>query len=172
LAISAGTRPEKVRAALVGPWIDFRLQSSVMSAPLIVSPTLTIPAAELRWTSVRASGPGGQNVNKVSSKVELHFDFEGSAVLSAETKARLRALAQSRLDAEGHLVVVSQATRDRQRNLEDARAKLAEIVAHACQRPKRRKATRPPFSAGEARLRDKRHHANRKEHRRSSKGDE
>jgi ribosome-associated protein len=144
-----------------------------MSDPLVVSPTLTIPAAELRWASVRSSGPGGQNVNKVSSKVELRFDFEASAVLSAETKARLRQLSQSRLDAEGQLLIVSQATRDRQRNLEDARAKLAAMVALACHRPKRRKATRPPFSAGQERLRDKRKQADRKQHRRpTGKGDE
>jgi len=141
-----------------------------MSAPLVVSPTLTIPAAELRWTAVRSSGPGGQNVNKVSSKVELRFDFERSAVLSAETKARLRSLLHARLDAEGSLLVISQATRDRQRNLEDARAKLAELVASATRRPKRRKATRPPFSAGEARLEQKRRQSGRKELRRVGRG--
>lgn len=139
-----------------------------MSVPLVVSPALTIPAAELRWLSVRASGPGGQNVNKVSSKIELRFDFERSAVLSGETKARLRALSQGRLDAEGSIRIVSQVSRDRQRNLEDARAKLALLVAKACQRPKRRRPTRPSFSATESRLRDKKHHAVRKQHRKSS----
>jgi len=132
-----------------------------------VSAALTIPADELCWTSVRSSGPGGQNVNKVSSKVELRFDFENSRVLHQETKARLRALARGRLDAEGRILLVSQATRDRQRNLEDARAKLAELVVRACQRPKRRRATRPSLAATEARLREKRHHARRKHDRRS-----
>ena len=102
-----------------------------MSQALVVSPALTIPADELRWTSVRSSGPGGQNVNKVSSKVELRFDFERSRVLDAETKARLRAIGRSRIDAEGQLLIVSQATRDRQRNLEDARAELGELVLRA-----------------------------------------
>ncbi|SRR6266511_1401741 len=138
-----------------------------VSDPLIVSRALTIPADELRWTAVRSSGPGGQNVNKVSSKVELRFDFEKSRVLQEETKARLRVLARSRLDAEGRILLVSQATRDRQRNLEDARAKLAELVAQAYQRPKRRRATRPSLGATEARLREKRHHARRKDERRS-----
>src|ERR1700704_5966774 len=118
-----------------------------MSEPLPVSQALIIPADELRWTSVRSSGPGGQNVNKVSSKVELRFDFERSRVLDAETKARLRALARTRLDAEGQILIVSQATRDRQRNLEDARAKLGEVVLRACVRPKRRRPTRPSFGA-------------------------
>src|SRR5262245_3057200 len=127
-----------------------------MSEPLFVSPALTIPADELRWTSVRSSGPGGQNVNKVSSKVELRFDFERSRVLGADTKARLRALAASRLDSDGQLLVVSQATRDRQRNLEDARAKLGDLVLRASERPKRRRATRPSRGAKETRLREKR----------------
>jgi ribosome-associated protein len=144
-----------------------------MSEPLVVSPALTIPGAELRWASVRASGPGGQNVNKVSSKVELRFDFEGSTALTAEIKVRLRHLAQSRLDSEGSLLIVSQVTRDRQRNLEDARAKLAAMIAQASIRPKRRKATRPTFSAKQERLREKRKQSDRKVHRRSAgRGDE
>jgi ribosome-associated protein len=143
-----------------------------VQAPLFVTTNLTIPAAELRWVSVRASGPGGQNVNKVSSKVELHFDFEHSQVLSADVKARLRALSSGRLDAGGNLRIVSQLTRDRQRNLEDARAKLAELVARASHRPKRRKPTKPSFSATEARLDRKRHNAARKNRRRSSTGDD
>jgi ribosome-associated protein len=133
-----------------------------MSEPLVVSPALTIPADELRWTSVRSSGPGGQNVNKVSSKVELRFDFERSRVLRDDTKARLRALAASRLDAEGQILIVSQATRDRQRNLEDARAKLGEIVLRACIQPKRRRTTRPSRGATESRLREKRLQSARK----------
>jgi ribosome-associated protein len=144
-----------------------------MSDPLVVSPALTIPAAELSWVSVRSSGPGGQNVNKVSSKVELRFDFERSSVLPAPAKLRLRTLARGRLDAEGNILVVSQATRDRQRNLEDARAKLAELVVKACQKPVARRPTRPTFSAREERLRQKRHQATRKQHRGSSgRGDE
>jgi ribosome-associated protein len=133
-----------------------------VSQPLAVSHALTIPADELRWTSVRSSGPGGQNVNKVSSKVELRFDFERSRVLDVDTKARLRSIAAARLDAEGHILIVSQATRDRQRNLDDARAKLGELVLRALLRPKRRRATRPSFGATQTRLREKRHHADRK----------
>jgi ribosome-associated protein len=143
-----------------------------MSEPLVVSRALTIPANELRWTSVRSSGPGGQNVNKVSSKVELRFDFERSRVLRDDTKERLRVLAQGRLDAEGHILLVSQATRDRQRNLEDARAKLAELVVKACERPKRRRPTRPSRGATETRLSEKRHHSARKRDRQAKTGRE
>jgi ribosome-associated protein len=133
-----------------------------MSQPLVVSASLTIPADELSWSSVRSSGPGGQNVNKVSSKVELRFDFERSRVLGGDTKARLRAMAASRLDSDGRILIVSQATRDRQRNLEDARAKLGDLVRRACERPKRRRPTRPSLGATESRLREKRLHSARK----------
>lgn len=141
-----------------------------MSESLFVSPGLTVPAKELRFTSVRASGPGGQNVNKVASKVELRFDFERSSVLGAEMKARLRILAKNRLDAEGALFIVSQLTRDRQRNLEDARQKLVELLIAAGHRPKRRRATRPSRGATETRLREKHHHSDRKRDR-GSRGD-
>src|SRR5690242_11471959 len=114
-----------------------------MSEPLFVSPALTVPAGELHFTSVRASGPGGQNVNKVSSKVELRFDFEESSVIGPEMKTRLRVLARSRLDAEGRILIVSQVTRDRQRNLEDARQKLALLLVAAGRRPKLRRPTKP-----------------------------
>src|SRR5688500_10017299 len=136
-----------------------------MSDPLFVSPALTVPASELRFTSVRASGPGGQNVNKVASKVELRFDFERSKVLGDELKARLRVLARGRLDADGQILIVSQATRDRQRNLEDAREKLVELLIAASRRPTRRRATRPTRGATETRLREKRHKGDRKRER-------
>jgi len=133
-----------------------------MSEPLVVSPNITIPAAELRWTAVRSSGPGGQNVNKVSSKIELRFAFEASPVIPPPLKARLRALYANRLDAEGQLLILSQLTRDRQRNLDDARAKLQAMIVAASHQPKRRRATRPSRGAKESRLRDKREHSERK----------
>jgi ribosome-associated protein len=133
-----------------------------MPDPLFVSPALTVPANELHFTAVRASGPGGQNVNKVSSKVELRFDFERSKVLGDEMRSRLRVLARGRLDAEGRILIVSQITRDRQRNLEDARQKLVELLVAAGRRPKRRRPTKPSRGATETRLREKRHHSDRK----------
>jgi len=142
-----------------------------MFGPLVVA-HVVIPEAELRWTAARASGPGGQNVNKVSSKVELRFDLERSRVLDLETKVRLRAIAGGRVDAQGQILVVSQATRDRQRNLDDARQKLAELVVRACTRPKRRRPTRPSRGAKETRLREKKLHSVRKRDRgRSSDSD-
>src|SRR4051794_22779431 len=92
-----------------------------MLEPLVITVALTIPPGDLSWEATRSSGPGGQNVNKVASKVELRFDLPGTAALGPETKARLRALAANRLDAEGKLLIVSQLTRDQGRNLDDAR---------------------------------------------------
>ncbi|MBL8739867.1 MAG: aminoacyl-tRNA hydrolase, partial [Myxococcales bacterium] len=90
-------------------------------APLPINDALTLPADEISFRAVRAGGPGGQNVNKVSSKVELSFELEASAVLSAEVKGRLRVLAGSRLTLDGRVLIVSQLTRDQHKNLTDAR---------------------------------------------------
>ena len=123
---------------------------------LVVRPNLTIPQRELVWVAVRASGPGGQNVNKVSSKVELRFDFEASAVLSASVKTRLRKLAEHRLDAEGRVLFVSQVTRNQLQNLADARARLSDLIGKALVVPKARRATRPSKAAKRRRVADKR----------------
>lgn len=134
--------------------------------------TLTIPARELEWTAVRASGPGGQNVNKVSSKVELRFDFEESESLSPAVKARLRALAQHRLDAEGRILITSQVTRNQPQNLQDARLRLAELIAKAMVAPKRRRPTRPSKAAKRARIADKRLQSKKKQSRAQKNSDD
>jgi ribosome-associated protein len=133
-----------------------------MSDPLVIDASVTIPASEISWTAVRASGPGGQNVNKVSSKIELRFDLEATRSLSESAKARLRAIARTRLDAEGRIVVLSQRTRDQKRNLEDARAKLGELIQRALAAPATRKPTRPTRAAARNRLEEKRRNAQRK----------
>ena len=134
---------------------------------------LSLPASELSWTAARSSGPGGQNVNKVSSKVELHFDFEHSSVLDLQTKARLRALGASHLDAAGRLRITSQVTREQSRNLEDARAKLADLVRRALERPRPRKKTKPSRGAKERRLQAKKKVGEKKQRRgRATRGDD
>jgi ribosome-associated protein len=123
---------------------------------LVVRADLTIPQRELIWVAVRSSGPGGQNVNKVSSKVELRFDFEASTALSASVKTRLRRLAEHRLDAEGRILIVSQLTRNQPQNLTDARERLADLIGKALLVPKPRRPTRPSKAAKRRRVADKR----------------
>jgi ribosome-associated protein len=104
-------------------------------------------------------------VNKVSSKVELRFDLPGTRCLDDAVKERLRALAASRLDASGWILVTSQRTRDQPKNLDDARAKLAAPV------PKARKATKPSRGVKERRLRDKAHDSAKKRERTLTRDD-
>ncbi len=124
-----------------------------------------MPQRELVWSAVRSSGPGGQNVNKVSSKVELRFDFEASVALSASAKTRLRKLAEHRLDAEGRILIVSQVTRNQPQNLEHARRHLAELIAKALVVPKARRATRPTKASKARRVGEKRLQAAKKQSR-------
>jgi len=133
-----------------------------MSTPLLINDRVVIPDADLHWTAVRASGPGGQNVNKVSSKVELRFDVEGTRALDALTKERLRILAGSKLGASGELLITSQKTRDQAKNLDDARAKLADLIVRSLYRPPTRRPTRPSRSRVRARLEDKRKQGEKK----------
>ena len=126
-----------------------------VSDDLDIDGKVRIPASDLTWAAVRSGGPGGQNVNKVATKVELRFDLPGTAALPGDVKARLRRLAKNRLDAEGWILLTSQATRDQKRNLEDARDKLAELIRQALKRPKRRKKTKPSRRAKERRLKEK-----------------
>lgn len=114
-----------------------------MSTPLVINDAITLPGSDLEWSAVKASGPGGQNVNKVSSKIELSFDFESTVALGEAAKTRLRTLAKNQLDAEGRLFVTSQKTRDQAKNLKDARDKVRALVLAALVVPKKRKPTKP-----------------------------
>ena len=113
-----------------------------MSSPLVINDKVTLPGSDLEWTAVKASGPGGQHVNKVASKVELSFDFENTVALTDSVKDRLRVLAKNQLDAEGRVLVKSDKTRDQAKNLADARAKLKDLILEALVVPKKRKPTK------------------------------
>jgi ribosome-associated protein len=139
---------------------------------LVVRPGIIVPERELVWAAVRSSGPGGQNVNKVSSKVELRFDFETSSALAASVKTRLRALAQHRLDGDGRILIVSQVTRNQPQNLEDARQRLVELIARALVAPKLRRATKPSRAAKRRRVDDKRANSQKKQGRARSSNDD
>ena len=133
-----------------------------MGDDLHVRPGLVIPGADLSWTAVRSSGAGGQHVNKTATKVELRFDLPGTEALSPSVKARLRRLASGRLDAEGQVVVVSQASRSQAQNLEDAREKLVELVRAALFVPKKRRKTKPSRAAKKRRVDAKRKQSEKK----------
>ncbi len=143
-----------------------------MTEPIRVARGVQVPAAAIEWRAVRSSGPGGQNVNKVASKVELRVDLAGVTGLDAAARARLLALAGPRLDADGRLLVTSQRTRDQLRNLEDARAKVVRLVERALRQPRPRRLTQPGRAAVERRLSSKRAWGARKRERKAAADDE
>jgi len=140
--------------------------------PLEITPSLFIDDSEIEERFVRASGPGGQNVNKVSTAVQLRFDVGRSRTLSDETRARLRAIAGSRMTDEDVLLIDARAHRTQGQNREEARARLAEFIRRALIRPKRRQKTRPGAAAKQRRLDTKKIRAKTKQGRGKLRGDE
>ena len=139
---------------------------------LQATPTIALRENELTWRFVRASGPGGQNVNKVSSAVQLRFDVRGSASLPEEVRERLLRLARNRINRDGVLVIEARRFRTQERNREDARARLATLIRRAAQAPRPRVATRPTAASKRQRAEDKRRRALLKQARRSPADDE
>jgi ribosome-associated protein len=121
-----------------------------------VTDRIAIDDREIEERFVRSSGPGGQNVNKVASAVELRFNIAASS-LPDEIKQRLVALAGKRVTDEGVLVIDSREHRTQAMNREAARARLAALVQHAARRPKRRRPTKPSAASRERRLESKKH---------------
>jgi len=136
-----------------------------------ITDAIAIDEREIEERFVRASGPGGQNVNKVSSAVELRFDV-GASSLPSDVKERLRALAGNRVNAEGVLVIDSREHRTQPRNREAARQRLVDLITQAAKRPRRRKATKPRPAAREKRLEGKKLRGKVKELRRRRSPDE
>jgi ribosome-associated protein len=131
-----------------------------------ITDAITVPDDELQFTFARSRGPGGQNVNKVSSKAILHWDLAANTSLPAEAKDRLRAREANRVTTEGLLVLHGQRYRDQAKNVEDCRSRLREMILRALTPPRRRKATRPTKGSRRRRLEEKRQQSARKEARR------
>jgi ribosome-associated protein len=130
---------------------------------LPINERLTIPGSDLSWSAARSSGPGGQNVNKVATKVTLRFDLRGTDTLTQAQKRRLRTLAGRRLDADGSVLVSAQAERSQVQNLERARTMLRRLILQSLAEPKRRVATAPSKSQRRKRLQDKRRQSEKKQ---------
>ena len=127
-----------------------------------ITARITLSNEELEFEYLRASGPGGQNVNKVATAVQLRFDVRRSPSLPEDVRRRLEKLAGRRLTAEGILILVARRFRTQEQNRTDALDRLREMIARAALPPKRRKATRPTKSSAERRLKRKRQKGKRK----------
>ena len=116
---------------------------------------LRIDEDELVWKATRASGPGGQHVNKTSTAIELRFDVTNSPSLTDDIKARLTALGGSRMTQDGVLVLFAQGHRSQELNRQDARERLVELIRRATEKPKPRRPTKPTYSSKLKRLETK-----------------
>jgi len=122
---------------------------------LQITPTLALDEKDILLEFVRASGPGGQNVNKVATAAQLRFDLRGCKSLPPDVKERLTRLAGRRITQEGVLVIEARRFRTQEQNRLDAEARLVSLVRKALVRPKRRRATRPSAASRQARLQSK-----------------
>lgn len=134
---------------------------------LIVNRTITIPDRELKFSFSRSSGPGGQNVNKVSSKATLHFGAADSHSLPPDVRQRLLTAFKSRLTKAGELVISSQEYRDQPQNIDACLSRLKEMILSVVKPPKKRRATKPSRGSKVRRLKAKKQRAELKEGRRA-----
>jgi ribosome-associated protein len=143
-----------------------------VSKSLRVNAQISIPRSEIRFTFVRSSGPGGQNVNKVASKAVLRWLPRESGAISSEVRDRVLIRAGRLMNDRGELVLTSQRFRDQGKNVDDCLEKMRLLIAEAAAVPKKRKRTRVPKSTREARLKQKRVTGEKKRLRRSGPADD
>jgi ribosome-associated protein len=137
-----------------------------------VSTRPEIPESDLSISFVRGTGPGGQNVNKVSTTAQLRFNLAGTALLDDAARARLRALAGHRLIGDGEILIVARNHRSQEGNRREALERLQELVARALQPPKIRRPTRPSRASKERRIAGKLHRQRNKQLRRAVRHDD
>jgi ribosome-associated protein len=123
--------------------------------PVFIAPGVEIPDGDLTITAIRSAGPGGQNVNKVASAVQMRFALARNSTLRADVKQRLRALAGHRVTDDGELLIVARESRSQEQNRRLAEERLADLVLRALVPPKKRTATKPTRASRERRLQTK-----------------
>lgn len=133
-----------------------------------ITSTLSIDESEIQLDFIRSSGPGGQNVNKVATGVQLRFNMDGSTTLPDEVKQRLRSIARNRITEEGVLIIEAKRFRTQEQNREDAVARLVALLFQATEKPKPRKKTRPSAASQAERIEEKKHRGAIKRARRSA----
>jgi len=133
---------------------------------LQVNDTIVLSDSDLSFAFIRSSGPGGQNVNKVATAVQVRFDLANCTVLTDEVKVRLGRLAGKRLTAEGVLIITARRYRTQDRNRQDALRRLTELIQKALIAPKPRLKKGPSKTAQERRLQEKKRHSDKKQQRR------
>jgi ribosome-associated protein len=133
---------------------------------ICITPGISIDEREIEESFVRASGPGGQNVNKLATAVQLRFNVRASPSLPDDTRARLERLSGSRLTRDGYLVITAQRHRTQGRNRQDALDRLIDLICRAAVAPRPRRPTKPTKAARERRVEAKKHRAGLKQTRR------
>ena len=136
--------------------------------PIPISSELVIPDEDLEWKFIRASGPGGQNVNKVSSAVQLRFLLLQNSTLPAAAKQRLRRLAGQKLNDDGSILISARSERSQDQNRREALARLEALVRESLVAPKIRKKTKPTRASKERRIESKKRRSRTKRHRQAS----
>jgi ribosome-associated protein len=140
-------------------------------AQIRITPRIGLDERELQIDFVRASGPGGQNVNKVATAAQLRFDVANSPSLPEDVRARLLRQAAGRINAEGELVIDARRFRSQERNREDAIERLAELVRKAAAAPKKRRPTKPTAASKRRRLEEKKRRGADKRLRKAPQGE-